>query len=238
MPDVDEALVAAVAVAREALEEITPAWTIGSPAGYAVEGERVVSHRFACELPGYPGWNWTVTLARVDETSDPAVLEAELLPGDDALLAPDWVPWSERLADYQAALDASHLQQQAADDDDDEETDDADDDEDADDLDADDLDEGDIDGVDIDELHPIDEDDEAVEAADAEADAEAEDADSDYETDEITGAELAALQLQVDEPEDAQADADHGAPHPPQVAGGGEGSGSDQQRDEGDEPQH
>lgn len=231
MPDdVDEVLVAAVTVAREALEEITPAWTIGSPAGYSVEGERVISHRFACELPGYPGWNWTVTLARVDESADPAVLEAELLPGDDALLAPDWVPWSERLADYQAALDASHLRQQATDDDDDEDTDDDTDDEDADDLDADDLDEGDIDGVDIDELHPIDEDDEA--------DAEAEDADSDYETDEITGAELAALQLQVDEPDEAQSDADHGAPQPPQVAGGGEGSGSDEQGDKGDEPQH
>ena len=52
-----------------------------------------------------------------------------LLPGPDSLVAPDWVPWSERLADYkalqlelekQAALEA----EEAEDSDDDEDTDD------------------------------------------------------------------------------------------------------------------
>ncbi len=62
----------------------------------------MVSLRFENLLAGYPGWFWTVSLARLDD-DEPTVLEVELLPGDGALLAPDWVPWAERLADYQAA---------------------------------------------------------------------------------------------------------------------------------------
>ena len=60
---------------------------------------------FASDLAGYPGWHWTRE-PRARRRAEPTVLEAELLPGDGALLAPDWVPWSERLADYQAAQDA------------------------------------------------------------------------------------------------------------------------------------
>ena len=46
------------------------------------------------------------TIARVDD-GEPTVLETELMPGEAALLAPEWVPWSERLADYRAAQDAA-----------------------------------------------------------------------------------------------------------------------------------
>ena len=60
-----------------------------------------MSLRFENRLPGYPGWYWTVTVARVED-EEPTVLELELLPGDGALLAPEWVPWAERLADYRA----------------------------------------------------------------------------------------------------------------------------------------
>jgi hypothetical protein len=31
------------------------------------------------------------------------VLELELLPHDGSLIAPDWVPWSQRLAEYKEA---------------------------------------------------------------------------------------------------------------------------------------
>ena len=31
------------------------------------------------------------------------MLETELMPGDGALLAPDWVPWADRLEEYKAA---------------------------------------------------------------------------------------------------------------------------------------
>src|SRR4029453_9433973 len=108
-------------------------------------------------LAGYPGWFWTVSLARLDD-AEPTVLEVELLPGDGALLAPDWVPWAERLADYQAAQAA--LAEIAQADQADTEDDDLDDLDDIDDLDAADFDDdgspilhaGDLDGVDIDEL--------------------------------------------------------------------------------------
>ena len=53
-------------------------------------------------MGGYPGWHWTVSVAELPD-EEPTVLEAELLPGDGALLAPDWVPWSERLEDYEDA---------------------------------------------------------------------------------------------------------------------------------------
>ncbi|MGP3534857.1 DUF3027 domain-containing protein [Microbacterium sp. RD1] len=171
----DERLLAAHDLARAALLEVTPAATVGEPAGYLDEGDGVVSLRFANLLAGYPGWFWTVSVARVDD-EDPTVLEVELLPGDDALLAPDWVPWAVRLADYQAAQAAQAEIAAGADDevDDDDLDDDLDDVIDDDDLDDDDLDElgddedddeldsdgspilhaGDLDGVDIDELDP------------------------------------------------------------------------------------
>ncbi|WP_238439422.1 DUF3027 domain-containing protein [Microbacterium sp. JZ31] len=87
LPEPDRRLIEAHDLALAALHEITPASTVGEPAGYSVERDGVVSLRFANTLLGYPGWFWTVSLAVV-EGSEPTVLEAELLPGDDALLAP------------------------------------------------------------------------------------------------------------------------------------------------------
>ena len=97
----DAALLESRDLALAALREITPESTIGEPADYRLEAGGVVSLRFGNRLPGYPGWFWTVSLARV-EGAEPTVLEVELLPGDGALLAPDWVPWAVRLADYHA----------------------------------------------------------------------------------------------------------------------------------------
>ncbi|WP_309069713.1 DUF3027 domain-containing protein, partial [Microbacterium sp.] len=106
LPEPDRRLLEAHDLALAALHEITPASTVGEAAGYAVEPDGVVSLRFANTLLGYPGWFWTVSLAVV-EGSEPTVLEAELLPGDDALLAPEWVPWAVRLKEYQAAQAAA-----------------------------------------------------------------------------------------------------------------------------------
>ncbi len=157
----DERLLAAHDLALSALREITPAETVGDAAGYALEDDGVVSLRFENLLTGYPGWFWTVSIARVDE-EEPTVLEVELLPGDDALLAPDWVPWAVRLAEYQAQqviLEAERaaagVEDDESDEDDEDDIDESDDDEV--DLDAHDSDDagmhvhsGDIDGVDID----------------------------------------------------------------------------------------
>ena len=57
----------------------------------------LVTHHFAASLPGYVGWTWAVTLAGVPGEGRPTLDEVVLLPGEDALLAPEWVPWHERL---------------------------------------------------------------------------------------------------------------------------------------------
>ncbi|WP_308491491.1 DUF3027 domain-containing protein [Microbacterium terrisoli] len=105
----DERLLAAHDLARAALLDVTGPDTIGDAAGYSVEPDGVVSLRFANLMLGYPGWFWTVSLAVV-EGAEPTVLEVELLPGDEALLAPDWVPWAERLAEFQAQQAAADAQ--------------------------------------------------------------------------------------------------------------------------------
>lgn len=94
----DAVLRAAVDVARAAAVEIAGGEEhVGEHLGTVVEGERLVAHQFAAATPGYPGWQWTVTLARVPRGRTPTVNEVALLPGEGAILAPPWVPWAERL---------------------------------------------------------------------------------------------------------------------------------------------
>jgi hypothetical protein len=94
----DPVLRAAVDVARAAAEEVAGAPDlVGEHVGVVVEGERLLAHQFAAEMPGYRGWQWTVTLARVPRGRTPTVCEVALLPGPDAILAPPWVPWADRL---------------------------------------------------------------------------------------------------------------------------------------------
>lgn len=143
-PVADAALLAARDIALAALHEITPADTVGPPAGHTVEADGSVSLLFENRLPGYPGWYWTATIARVDD-AEPTVLETELMPGGGALLAPEWVPWVERLAEYRA-----HQAELASQGDD--SSDDDDDDDDDDDL----LDDGEPDAIDYDELDGVD----------------------------------------------------------------------------------
>ncbi|MGO1591560.1 MAG: DUF3027 domain-containing protein [Ancrocorticia sp.] len=87
----------AVDFAREALSQLTKPANVGAHVGVVAEGDRVLTHCFACLLPGYPGWYWTVTLARIPRSKRPTINEMSLRPGKDAHLAPDWVPWAERL---------------------------------------------------------------------------------------------------------------------------------------------
>lgn len=83
-------------VAREALLEITGADTIGDLISETVETDAVITIHLASLLDGYPGWHWSVSLAELPGEA-PSVLEVELMPGEGALLAPEWVPWSDRL---------------------------------------------------------------------------------------------------------------------------------------------
>ena len=88
---------AAIELARHALEEVTDPITVGEYVAAAPDAERLVTHLFDCTLSGYRGWRWAVTLSRVPRGRTATVCEMELLPGEDALLAPAWVPWAERL---------------------------------------------------------------------------------------------------------------------------------------------
>ena len=96
-PKSDSACVAAVDVARAALLEDVDAADVGEHLGHVVEGERVVTHLFACTRAGYVGWRWSVTVARAPRQKLVSVDEIVLIPGDEAIVAPAWVPYRERI---------------------------------------------------------------------------------------------------------------------------------------------
>ncbi|MFD4648284.1 DUF3027 domain-containing protein [Streptomyces sp. NPDC058441] len=87
----------AVGLARTAAEEAAAPGVVGEHVDVVVEGDRVVTHLFECREFGYRGWRWAVTVARASRAKVVTLDETVLLPGPDALLAPEWVPWSERL---------------------------------------------------------------------------------------------------------------------------------------------
>jgi Protein of unknown function (DUF3027) len=192
--------------ALSALLEVQAPSTVGDFVSETDEGDYVITYRFATTLSGYPGWNWAVAVAHLPE-EEPTIVESELLPADGALLAPDWVPWSDRMDDYRAAQLA--LGETAADSDDDSDDDD-DDDEDA--FGSDTLHGGDLDGVDIDEL-----DDEPSDAVD-----------------DLSDEGSGPLDLQVDEGDKAQAEGDSGSENPPRVPRRRKRASKEQQDNQGD----
>lgn len=172
-------------LAREALHEVTAAADVGALTARDRADDGVVTLTFAATMAGYPGWHWTVSLAEVDD-QEPTVLEVELLPGEGALLAPEWVPWSVRLEEYRAAQAAAGESEGVAtgerngDDeyeDDDDDLDDEDDDE-LDDDDDDDLGDDPDDGIDFESHQP-----EPGELADPELGLPAVDVDEEHEPD-------------------------------------------------------
>ncbi len=93
----DAVAAAAVDVARAALVDEVGDADVGDHLGHLVEGERVVTHQFACTRKGYAGWRWSVTVARASRQKTVTVDEVVLMPGDGALVAPEWVPYKERI---------------------------------------------------------------------------------------------------------------------------------------------
>lgn len=96
--------------ARLAAVESAGAESVGEFLAQIEEEENVFTYLFAAKMKGYVGWNWSVSLFANDE--DATVSEVNLMPGDDSLIAPKWIPWSERLADYKALQ--AELEAQAA----------------------------------------------------------------------------------------------------------------------------
>ena len=58
---------------------------------------RVETYLFEAHLAGYRGWRWCVTIAVVDKKSEPTICDVVVLPGPDALLAPEWVAYRDRI---------------------------------------------------------------------------------------------------------------------------------------------
>ena len=96
-PDVQ--LAARRDLALAALRAIVPADEIGGGHRVRADGELLVTHLFPATARGSRGWEWYVTLTRVPGSEEATVCESGMLPGEDALLAPAWVPWSERVLD-------------------------------------------------------------------------------------------------------------------------------------------
>ena len=113
-PEPHPALIEAVELARAAAEDEAhpPGDQVGGPAlaldptgeepvgaysGYEAEGENAVTHHFESDYPGYVGWRWAVTVSSAGPDEPVTVSEVVLLPGPQALTAPEWLPWSDRV---------------------------------------------------------------------------------------------------------------------------------------------
>lgn len=81
--------------ARAALADSGDDSAVGDHLGAVDEGNGLFTERFACLLPGYRGWYWAVSVTELaDEVT---VNDIVLLPGDDAIVAPQWTPYRERI---------------------------------------------------------------------------------------------------------------------------------------------
>ena len=114
--------------ARTALIESAGKSKVGNFIEVIDEEGNVATFLFENNQKGYVGWRWSVSVYQADSKEPATISEIVLMPGPDSLVAPDWVPWSERLADYkalqlelekQAALDAAEAEDSDEDEDED-----------------------------------------------------------------------------------------------------------------------
>ena len=61
------------------------------------DDNRVATYLFEAKLSGYRGWRWCITIAKVDEDAAPTICDVVVLPGPDALRAPEWIPYRDRI---------------------------------------------------------------------------------------------------------------------------------------------
>ena len=86
------------AFADKAAKESAPAGGVGKFLGTVDEEANVVSYRFQANMKEYVGWEWNVVVYQAKK-AEPTISEVVLLPGKESIVAPDWVPWSERRAE-------------------------------------------------------------------------------------------------------------------------------------------
>ena len=97
LPDLTPILMGAVDQARAAIIEFSGEGVVGDYLGASFDDPASVTHRFLASMSGYHGWQWAVVLATYPGADHTTVSEVVLVPGPDALLAPQWVPWNERV---------------------------------------------------------------------------------------------------------------------------------------------
>lgn len=89
----------AIELARNAIiDELHGANEIGSFVSVEFADEdRVATYLFEAHLAGYKGWRWCVTVAKVDSDAPATICDVVVLPGPQALTAPEWIPYRDRI---------------------------------------------------------------------------------------------------------------------------------------------
>ncbi len=93
----DPVIERAIDLARAAAESEAGPGQVGAYLGAEAEAKRLATHLFECTDPAYRGWYWSVTVARAPKSRTPTVDDVVLVPGPDSIVAPEWVPFGERL---------------------------------------------------------------------------------------------------------------------------------------------
>jgi len=96
-----------LATALAVLAETAEQGSVGEFLGEFEISKGAVELRFDCTLRSYKNWYWSVVFTQVDKRKEATVSEINLLAGEGALLAPAWVPWAERLAEFRKQLKES-----------------------------------------------------------------------------------------------------------------------------------
>lgn len=86
-------------MAREAaLAEAEYATQVGDFVSVEYDDEnRIATYLFVADIAGYLGWRWAITIAKVDEDTAATICDVVVLPGPDSLIAPDHIPYRERI---------------------------------------------------------------------------------------------------------------------------------------------
>lgn len=85
-----------IQIAESALRESVDAGAVGDHIASVVDADGLIAEHFACQLPGYVGWYWAVSLSAL-AGDDATINDVVLLPGDHAILAPAWTPYRDRV---------------------------------------------------------------------------------------------------------------------------------------------
>jgi hypothetical protein len=96
-PEFAATLSGAVEQARAAIIEFSGDGVVGDHLGVTFDDASSATHHFLAVLPGYQGWEWAVVIAGYPGADHTTISEVVLVPGPGALLAPQWVPWQDRV---------------------------------------------------------------------------------------------------------------------------------------------